>query len=237
MASTLSNARIWYDGAALGSQANRVQIDSSADALEDTVFTDTARSRIGGLKDSAMQVSGFFNSTEDKEMFDGLASNKPFTCADGATVGNVAYLMNSVNTSYSPIEGGAGEVLGFSLQGQTTGPIVRGLLAYNGSPTLLDDSTALQLGAVSASESIYCAMHLTAITGTDVEITLTSDDAEGFPSGIVRGSAQTLSAASPSALLKVNGAITDDWWRVSFTAGGTFSAATVAVAFGIAITQ
>jgi len=236
MASTLSNARIWYDGVALGSQANAVQVDHTADALEDTVFTDTARSRIAGLKDSAMQVSGFFNSTEDKEMFDGIAAAKPFTVSAGATVGVVAYLMNSLSTSHGALEGSVGDVLGFSLQGQTTGALVRGALGFNGTSTGLEDGTAIQLGAIAATQSLYASFHLTAITGTDIGLRIGSDDAQGFPSTATVGAEQTLSAASPSAWLKVDGALTDDWFRVSVTSG-TFSSATFAVGFGVAITK
>lgn len=236
MASTLSNARIWYDGVALGSQANSVQVDASADALEDTVFTDTYRSRIAGLKDSAIQASGFFNSTEDKELFDGLANEKPFLAATSGTVGDVAYMINSHLTTFTPIEGAVGEVLGFGLQGQSTGALVRGFLAYNGTSTGLEDGTAIQLGATASTQSFYASIHLTAITGTDITLTLASDNAEGFPSATIVGSTQTLNAASPSVWMKVDGARTDDWFRVSVTAG-TFSSATFAVGFGIAITS
>ena len=233
MASALSNARIWYDGVTLSSQANSVQVDASADALEDTVFTDTYRSRIAGLKDSAIQVSGFFNSTEDKELFEGLANAKPLLTASGATVGDPAYMLNSHLTTYTPIEGSVGEVLGFGLQGQSTGPLVRGFLAFNGTSTGLEDGTAIQLGAVSATQSFFAALHLTSLTGTDIEITIGSDDAQGFPSAATVGSVQTLSTASPSAWMTAAGAITDDWFRVSVT-GGTFTSATFAVGFGVA---
>lgn len=90
--------------------------------------------------------------------------------------------------------------------------------------------TSLQLGAIPAGRRLWAAVHVTAAAGTNLVVTIESDNAVGFPSPALQITFATMSAVGWQ-FLSVPGPITDDWFRaVATQATGT---ATYAVMFGI----
>jgi len=97
------------------------------------------------------------------------------------------------------------------------------------------NTSAIQVGAVSATQEIYGVIRAFSVSGGPgtLDIVIASDDVEGFG-----GTPETqltftqLSAVGEEVKFSGAGAITDDWWRVEYTVagGGTWS---VLVTLGI----
>jgi len=79
------------------------------------------------------------------------------------------------------------------------------------------------------------AMHVTAFVGAapTLDVIVESDDNSGFTTAVTRGTFAQATAATSEWLTPVAGAITDDWWRIGYTLGGTITSATFAVFIGI----
>jgi hypothetical protein len=108
----------------------------------------------------------------------------------------------------------------------STGPVVRGTLLHpsNVSRTSTSTGTGRQLGAVVAGKSMYAALHVISASGTNptLAVILQSDDNAGFTTATSRITFSTATASANRAQLSsVAGAITDDYWRISYTIGGT----------------
>jgi len=90
--------------------------------------------------------------------------------------------------------------------------------------------TAVQLGAVPAGRSLYAGLFVPAAAGTNLAVTVQSDNASGFPSPAVQITFATMSAIGWQ-FLSVPGPLTDDWFRfVATIATSTFQFAGV---FGV----
>jgi hypothetical protein len=60
-------------------------------------------------------------------------------------------------------------------------------------------------------------------TSPTLDVIVQSDDASGFPSATNRITFTQATGFTAEYATPVAGAITDDWWRVNFTIGGTAS--------------
>jgi len=139
--------------------------------------------------------------------------------------GSAAYLLKSIPLSYTPVMGAAGELAMGTISGSSsTGPVVRGTLLHpsNAARTSSSTGTGRQLGAVAAGKSMYAALHVISASGTNptLDVILQSDDNASFTSATSRITF-TQATGRTSQLSSVAGAITDDYWRVSYTIGGT----------------
>ena len=232
MATAMLNARIWYHDQALSTQLNAVALDYSAEELDATVLTDTTRVRAGGLKDAQAAIAGFWNSTEDKALFDAIGLNHPLLISSGPTVGDVAYGIVALEGVWS-LEGEHGELLGFNitLNSGNDGPLVRGQLAFGSQISSSGNGTALELGLVAAGQRVYSGLHVTQFDGTSLDVVIQGDaeSAMGSPAGhITFAQATGLTSEWGS---KAGAIADDDWWRVNYTFVGTN--VTFAVLIGI----
>ena len=145
-----------------------------------------------------------------------------------AVAGSAAILSRGMISSLKQITGATGDVAGFSMTITGDQPEVYGVvgapLASRGALT----GTSLQLGAVGtgptgAPQRLWAALFVLAASGTNLAVTIQSDNATGFPSAATAITFSTVSAASAQFLSNA-GPITDDWFRVSATVGsGTFT--------------
>ena len=223
MATAMINARIWYDDMELSTQANAVALDYSSEELDGTVFTDTTRTRAGGFKDAQASIAGFWNSVEDKTLFDQVAVNKPLLIASGPTVGDIAYGMVALDSQWT-LSGEHGELLGFNVtlnSGNDSAVLVRGELMIDIDLTASGDGTARQLGTVAAATNrVYSGIHVTAFVGTSLDVIVQSDDLVGMGTPLTRIT-HAQATGLTSEWLSAVGPITDDWWRYNYTFVGT----------------
>lgn len=141
------------------------------------------------------------------------------------TDGSLAYTWKALGTSYVPMQGAPGELAMAQFSGvSSSGPIARGLLIHPSTArTSSSTGTAHQVGAVSSTQRLYASLHVLSASGTsptlDVKV---QSDTVGFGSATDR---ITFTQATASTNLyqasSVAGAITDDYWRVSYTIGGS----------------
>jgi len=167
----------------------------------------------------------------------GVADTPHSVCTPSAD-GSLAYLWRGIPLSYAPAMGAAGELAMTQISGQSsTGGVVRGTLIHPGSASRTSSSvgTGRQLGAVVAGKSMYAALHVLSAAGTTPSLTVIvqSDDNAGFTSPTTRISFSAASTGNTYQWGSVAGAITDGWWRISYTVTGTGPSFAFAVTAGI----
>lgn len=228
---TWQNVRLFTGTADLTTVNNKVELKAEVEDQDATAFAPTGdvwREVLSGIRSVEVNAEGQWealdNSKVDNVSFGDLATVTPWTiCPAGAAVPNLAYLTGTLRTSYS-LGGQVGDVAPWSAEGKGNNPLVRGVIAHppGTARTATGTGTAVQLGAVSASQALYVALHVQSVAGTTPSLTVRveSDNASGFPSATTVG---TFTAATTltSQLLRIAGPITDDWFRVAWTISGT----------------
>lgn len=225
MAKTVfKDALIAFDGYAFRDTANACAVDYGSEPLDGTTFADDTRIMEPGLLTASMGAEGFFRAANpDKGLFDHMgASGKVITIAPTETEGDIAYSLNAVLGSYSP-SGSVGDLLSFSMQAGAQDRLVRGtIIANKETISATGDGSSFQVGAATSSQTIYAALHVVNAGGTSptLDLTIESDDSSGFTSGTTRITFDQATAIG-SQFKTLSGAVTDDWWRASYTVGGS----------------
>ena len=238
----LTDARIWLAEFDLVDDTNEVGLDVDISALDKTNFGSGGKTElVGGLTTTVVSVNGFLNFADDQSD-EALSSvlgtaDKVATFAADDAAGSTAILAQGLASKLSR---GAkvGELSTFSgtlTTSKTPGAVEGVLLAAEQTQTTTTSVAGIQQGAVSAEQSGYAALHVFAASGTSptLDVTIESDDNAGFTSATTRMTF-TQTATATSEWQSVAGAITDDYWRVVATIGGTSPSFTFAVSFGIA---
>ncbi len=237
-AHVLTNSALFVAGYDFTADTNEVTWSMEVDVQECTTFASAgSREYKPGLKSAAMAAKGFYQAGTgmvDPEVFPNLGTvDRVATWCQIGTAGTPAYFGKFGSFAYS-IGGALGEMMPFTLDSKGTNGhgIVRGLLAKakgNVSATGATGS-ALELGAVGATEYLYAAFHVFT-AATTITVVVESDDNADFSSATTRGTIGPLSAAGGTWMTRVAGSITDTFYRLNVTAvTGTFS---VAGAIGI----
>lgn len=98
------------------------------------------------------------------------------------------------------------------------------------------NSTPVQLGAISASQSVYAAIHVVAASGSTPSLTPRIQSASTSGGSYTnRGSAGSALADVGEQWLSTNlgSAVTDTWWRLSWTVSGSTPSFSVFAALAI----
>ena len=234
---------IVIDSLDISCNAKDINLSTEVAELDTTgLCADGWTSVIGGLKSGTVSIGEIMQDIDAEGLDDtvfpllGTANIVKSICTSSAD-GSVAYLWHMIPLSYTPVSGEVGQLAGGSLSGaSSSGPVVRGTVLAPTSTVLTAsaDGTGRQLGTVAAGQSIYLNLHVVAASGTSptLDVIVESDDDPGFGTPLTRGSF-TQATGRTSERLRIAGAITDDYWRVGFTVGGTDPSFTVAVTAGI----
>lgn len=224
----LTNCGLWVAQYNLAGDANALSLGMTSELQDDTAIGDVSRSRTGGLLTLGFSAEGYWNDVSDAILFDDVGlSDVPVTITpSGNTVGDRAFLARCAVAEFSPLGGAVGELRRFSVGGEGTGiAVARGSLLHNATRTATGNAPAgVQLGALSATQTLYAAMHVTTVSGTTptLAVKIQSDDNSGFTSPTDRITFSTANVTDNLAQFSsVAGAITDDWWRVVWTITGT----------------
>jgi len=232
-----SNINIrWYVAEyGIACHAKSASVANECAPLDSTAICTTGWTElIAGLKSGQFTMdlmADFAAGALDERMFAALgtqnvAQSMVFGQNAAPAVGSPGYVWRSLSTSYTPIQGQVGEIAGAALSGVSSGVIARGQALALDTATVNSSGTgaAVEVGALSASQSMLVGLHVTSVSGTTptLAVAIQSDDASGFPSPTSR---LTLSTATPTAnrwqVGVISGAVTDNWWRVSHTLGGS----------------
>lgn len=219
------------------------------DAKETTTVCSTGWSEfIAGIKRWQLDVNGFVDfdadNVDSKLGVSGALGGSiiPVTVcptANGGADGEIAFTGRGLETQYQILSGAPGEIAPFSLTAMgLSQPLVRGtvLSASGTARTVSGSGTGRLLGALSATQSMFLALHVVAISGTPTfSVVLESDDNALFTSPTTRLTSASYSAATGSEWQSVPGAITDTYWRVKWTVtGGTSPSVSMLAVAGIA---
>ena len=111
---------------------------------------------------------------------------------------------------------------GFTVNATGSEILGRGTILKNATANVTTDGTgtAYELGAVGASETVYAAVHVHYLDGGTLDLAIQSDDNGSMTSATER-IGFTNATATTSEWSTAAGAITDTWWRVSWTYNGT----------------
>lgn len=215
----------------------------TARKLDTTALCDEWETSITGIKTGTWSAEAMQDFDADQvDQLVGLSAlgvEVPISVLPaGTSEGSRAYTFNANQFDYTPFEVSPGDLAMASVSGSVTGsPVVRGTL-MNSATTAVTSSgttTGVQVGSVSASQRMYASLHVLSASGTSptLDVIVESDDASGFASDTDRVTF-TQAAGIGSEWSSVAGAVTDDYWRVRYTVGGTTPSFTFAVVIGIA---
>jgi hypothetical protein len=221
--------------------AKSFSVNNEVAQLDTTSLCSTGwTSSIGGLKSGSVQIE-FMQDVAEASVDDTLypllgQAGVVKSIVTGSADGSAAYLLKSIPLTYTPVQGAVGELAMGNISGSSsTGPVVRGKLLHpsNVSRSSSSTGTGRQLGAVAAGQKVYAALHVIAASGTPtLDVIVQSDDNAGFTTPTTRLTF-TQATGLTSELLSTAGAITDDYWRVSYTIGGSSPEFAFAVTCGI----
>lgn len=236
----IENCKLYVAQYDFSGDTNQVRLTAEVEEKEDTNFdSGGSREYLAGLRTSQAEHNGFVDLTDDgvdEILFDKVAAaNTPMTiCPTDGSDGEIAYALQSLVANYAPGES-IGEVMAFTVTARGDGPLVRGTIMVAGAKTTTGAGTARQLGAVTATQKLYAVLHVVAASGTNptLDVVVQSDDAEGMGSPTSRITFTQATVITSEWATPVDGAITDDWWQISYTIGGTNPSFTFLVVVGI----
>ena len=229
----------------IAAYAKSARFEATCDELDTTPMgsTDGYQTLIAGAKSGLVDVSLMAEHTngglDEVQWAQHGVLSIPKSFAIGSADGSVAYTMNGIALSYSPFGGEVGQLAMASVKGRSaSSPVVRGKVLHplGTARSASGTGTGRQLGAVVAGKSVYAALHVASATGTTPSLTVKvqSDDNGSFttPTDRITFTAET-DATSHYQWGSAAGAITDDYWRASWTISGTGPSFTFLLAVGI----
>lgn len=238
----LKNCKLYAEGYNLSGDMNQMELLSERDAVDNTVFGDDTEHSIPGLFRHTLNHQGFYQADNADFQVDDVLNSMFATadqivsiCPTDGAAGERVFTIKSLEVNYSP-GGRVGEAFAFTVSAKGVSDLVRATVMETGAKTAIGTGTARQLGAVTANQKLYATMHVVAVSGTNptLDMIIQSDDAEGFASAEDRITFSQATAIGAQWATPVEGAITDDWWRCSYTIGGTDDPSfTVVVLVGI----
>lgn len=195
-----------------------------------------------GLRSHSLQVSGMadYDPGAVAAVFTPATIGAQYAAAivpvNTSTTGDVALFTRGLLDSFAAPGGQIGDVATFdlSLQGDTA--LVPGqVLAPLAARTTTGNSSVLTMTGPTASQRVYAALHITAASGTTPSVTTTiqSSTVVGMTSPTTRFTFSAATGIGWQFAAPVAGAITDGFWRATFTITGTTPSFTAAVLLGV----
>jgi len=233
------NGKVFSGGYDLSSNVTSVNLEINADELDATTINSNGfKEKLGGLKDSALQLDGFYEAGANKPdalLGASIGNELIVSVVPEAGVGNIAYFMKSRLFSYN-IFGSVGEITPFSVsKSNSSDKVVRGTIQLDGDVTTTGASTGSNLGAVSTGEKVYAAVHCTAVSGTStptITFILQSDDNASFTSPTDVATFTDITAID-AQYVSDDSTTSDTYWRLSYTITGTTPSFSIHASIGI----
>ena len=233
----LTDAKIYAGAYDLSGDHNQVAVAVSHEDKDFTRFGATGKGRRAGLGEVSLNGNGIVNAgvdLQDAVHFADLGVyQRIMTVGAVADLGDKATTMRGVQLQYTPHEAPVGDAHSFAVSAMSTGlflPSATVLHDRETAETVTGNETAQNVGAITAPELGYAALHVVAASGTSLDVLLESDTAVGFPTPTTRFTFAPATGIT-SEFSTAIAATTDDFWRVSWTiVGGSW---TFIVTFGI----
>lgn len=237
-----TNAKVLLAQYDIGGDLNQVSVEHGADPLDVTTFGATTRTRKAGLRLAKTSINGFWDANSaapikiDDNLWAGIGNaSRILTVSPAAVLGDPAYTYRATQAKYAP-GGKVGDMLAFSCDVEAaSSPLVRGTLFLTGAKTITGTSAIYNTGAAAAAQFLYAALHVTLVSGTTptLDVTVKSAATGGFGTPTTRITFAQQTVANSVWATPVAGAITDAFWRVDYTIGGTTPSFTFVIVVGI----
>jgi hypothetical protein len=238
----LRNVKIYFAEHHLSGSFNQVALTSECEPKPNTTFGTTTKTSEAGL---------FANAISGQVLYDGGAvldgifdaklalAGQPITVSpDGADAGDIAYFMAARQGSYTPFSAPVGELHGgsFAAEGDSGYRLVRGrVFVGSGNRDATFSSGVIELGPTTADQRIVAVIHVLA-AAADADPTLAAVVKSAPASDFAAPSDRITFAVATdttSELKTVVGPVTDEFFRVDVSIGGTNPAFNVVIAVGI----
>jgi hypothetical protein len=236
----VTNAAIYADGYDISGDSNKASIQVAAAELDDTRFGQSTKVRTPGAIEATGSIAGFYKADntagalaiDDQvwaDIFGGTVYPVVTISPTGAADGDRAYFMQAEAAQYN-IGAAYGGALPFDLALKNYGSkFVGGKVGATGSKASTGTGTIYQLGALTATQKLYAALHVLSVTGS-VTVKVQSAPLVGFGSPTDRITF-TLAAGKASQFSSVAGAVTDQFWRIAWTV--VTGPASIVASFGV----
>ncbi|MER6834245.1 hypothetical protein ABT320_09635 [Streptomyces cellulosae] len=239
----LTNVRCFAAGVDLTSASNKIELSTEVEDKEATNYASQGwKEVLGGLASAELSGEGQWEAGDPSKVDDGawstLGGVGPWSVSanNAAAVGNLAYLMKALRADYKVGES-VGEVAPWTSTAKSSWPLVRGQFAHppGTARTATGTGTGLELGAVTAGQRLYAALHVLSTAGTTPSLTarVESSDDDTFGSPTTRLTFDAAAGAGGQILRTDGTAITDTWWRIAWTITGTTPSFLFAASLGI----
>lgn len=182
------------------------------------------------LKTSMLSSGGFWSSASandvDPEFFNTLGTGgQVVTAGLQETEGEIAHIMRKLPTQVSFFEGSVGDLSRAKVEGAgsdgSIGQIRCKLFkAFGEVDSTGATGTAVELGAISGTQSLYGTLHTFGTPGTDITVIVESDSASNFATPTTRATFNggSITTAAGFWLTPVAGSVADTWWRINVSA-------------------
>jgi len=232
----LANQKVYINGYDRSGVVNQISLNMNNDVKDSTALGDLQRVYTPGLNDIEFSSEGFYDVDVDGILWDSVGVDGKVISfyESGAAANAVGYAMPASILGYAPGFKVA-ELKAFRISAKSSGKFVK-VTTPDGivKKTSTGNGTARELGAVSATQKVFSFVHVIAKSGTNptLVMTIASDSLSGFTSPITQIT-HTQFTDIGSEVKSANGAITDTWWRVTYTLGGSSPSFDVIVGIGI----
>lgn len=187
--------------------------------------------RAVGVREAAFKVAGWTDFAAGKvgqQFTDAQLGSQQlaYVAVPGTTAGDPAEFVRGSVTSLSMWGGKIGDASPFTLEIEPDAAAVTGtLMAPLAARTTTGSGTAVAVTGPTATQRVYAALHVTAASGTSPTLAakIQSAPTAGFASPTDRVTFTTATVAGWQYASIPVAAITDGWWRVVWTIGGTGS--------------
>jgi len=246
MAYVLTDVGVYVGGYDLTDGASNIDMGGTCATREKTNFASKKHQQfLPGLKTYNTQIGGFadyaavtsvsrafaLNAVGDQHVVTGLPN-----VSGTHTAGDAAHFTRALRSTFQSPQGAVGDVAGYALSLQSDTAMVDGKLLFpKAAVTSSDTGSVVAIAGPTATQYLYAALHVFDVSGTDptLDVVLQSATLVGFGSPTSRVTfTQATTANTAQWATPLAGAITDGFWRISYTVGGTdtptFSFAVVA---------
>lgn len=226
----LTNARLFMGGADFTSRSNKLELAVDIEEKDVTNFGSAGwKELLGGLAATALAGEGQWEAGDagkvDDKLWSALGTVDGFTaCPDTADVGALAYLTKAMQAKYA-LGGTVGDVAPWNASLAGAWPLARGKVLHppGTARTSNGSGTAVELADVDASEYLYARLDVLSVSGTStptitVKVQSDVDNTFASPTDQITFSGAT---AIGGQIMRTAGAITDTWFRVSWTVSGS----------------
>lgn len=242
----LKGVRLFAGGVDLTTVNNKISLESEVEPKDATAFNPNSNTIVwqellAGIASTKASGEGQWEAGDASKVDDGswsgLGGVGAWTvCPVGAAVGDLAWPTKMLEGSYELL-GSVGDVAPWKADWTGSWPLPRGQVLHppGTARTTTGSGTARQLGALSATQALYVTLHVLSVSGTStptITVAIDSDDNSGMSSPTTRGTFAAATAIGGQTM-KISGAVTDDWWRASWTISGTNPSFLFLVAAGI----